>query len=155
MRRGARSITAVALGMALVLGGCGDDDPEPLGQLPKNLSPAPTLDASLTPPPLTPAYTPGADTSDEAGAATPDEAALTLHDHWVEGDSTAALETATQQAVNELFAHTGNPLDFQGCAREASRHTCFFYYEGGGLNMIVRGSPAKGYLVTKAFFVAD
>jgi hypothetical protein len=126
------------------LAACGEDEPRATPKPAKSLSPAPTLDAIPTPTP--PSAT---------GAASPDDAALTLHDHWVNADAAAALETATQQAVNELFAHPGNPLDFQGCIREGTRHTCFFYYEGGGLNMIVTGGPAEGYLVTKAFFVAD
>ena len=142
---------AILIGAVAVLtfaGACGDDDePAARGTRATTLSPTPTLDAITTPPPTIP--------PEPAGAATPDEAALTLHDHWVAGDATAALDTATQQAVNELFAHPGNPLDFQGCIREGAKHTCFFYYEGGGLNMIVRGNPADGYLVTKAFFVAD
>ena len=141
----ARTIVAVSVAALAVLGACGDDT-EPRATTPPN-SPAPSIDA-ITNPPTTIAESP-------AGAATPDDAALTLHDHWVAGDSASALETATQQAINELFAHPGNPLDFQGCIREGSRHTCFFYYEGGGLNMIVTGSPADGYLVTKAFFIAD
>jgi hypothetical protein len=134
------------IGIVITLGACGDDEPTGLGAKPsKTVSPAPTEDAILTP-----AVTPS-----PAGAPTPDEAARTLHDHWVDGDSLAALDTATQQAVNELFAHPGNPLEFQGCIREGNRHTCFFYYEGGGLNMIVNGNPAEGYLVTESFFVAD
>lgn len=138
----------VALGIVVALGACGDDDPAPRAKPAKTFTPAPTLDGITTPPPTVVAPSP-------VGAPTPDEAARTLHDHWVAGDPAAALDTATQQAVNELFAHPGNPLDFQGCIREGAQHTCFFYYEGGGLNMIVRGDPAEGYLVTKAFFVAD
>lgn len=128
---------------------CGNQEEVPPRAKPAKttLSPAPTLDAITTPPGTIPPSPPG--------APTPDEAARTLHDHWVAGDSVAALDTATQRAVNELFAHPGDPLDFQGCIREGTQHTCFFYYEGGGLNMIVRGNPADGYLVTKAFFVAD
>jgi hypothetical protein len=139
-----RTTITLAVVAAVAFAGCGDDDPAPRAKPPKTFSPAPTLDAITTPPPAEP-----------SGATSPDDAALTLHEHWVAGDSAAALETATQQAVNELFAHPGNPLDFQGCIREGSEHTCFFYYEGGGLNMIVSGDPADGYLVTKAFFVAD
>jgi hypothetical protein len=132
----------------LALGACGEEERPPRLTPRKTLPPtAPTLDAIPTPPPASPIAVPG--------APTPDEAALTLHEHWVAGDGEAATETATQQAVNELFAHPGNPLDFTGCIREGSKHTCFFYYEGGGLNMVVGGNPADGYLVTKAFFVAD
>jgi hypothetical protein len=138
-------LAAIAL---VVFGACGDDDAPLLGKPAKTLSPAPTLDAITSPPPALGSPSP-------PGAPTPDEAARTLHDHWVDGDAEAALDTATQQAVAELFAHPGSDLDFQGCIREGSQHTCFFYYEGGGLNMIVRGNPAEGYLVTKTFFVAD
>jgi hypothetical protein len=143
-----RALVVVGMVVVIAFGACGDDEArpraEPQTSATPEASPAPTLDAITTPPPAQP-----------SGASTPDDAALTLHDHWVAGDSSAALETATQQAVNELFAHPGNPLDFQGCIREGSRHTCFFYYEGGGLNMIVMGDPATGYLVSKTFFVAD
>jgi hypothetical protein len=138
-----------ALIAVLAAGACGDDESPQAAKLPKTGSPEQTLSA-ITDPPLTPAFTQTPPT-----ALTPDDAARTLHDHWVAGDSTAALETATQKAVNELFAHPGGALDFQGCIRKGSKHTCFFYYEGGGLNMIVRGSRAEGYLVSKAFFVAD
>lgn len=142
-----KNLVAVVAVVVVALSACGDDDPTPpRAKPPKTVVPAPSIDAITTPPPSV---------APPAGATSPDEAALTMHEHWVEGDSTGALETATQQAVNELFAHPGNPLDFQGCIREGSQHTCFFYYEGGGLNMIVKGDPADGYLVTKAFFVAD
>jgi hypothetical protein len=145
-----RKLAAVLGAVALLAstGACADDDEQGPRAKPAKTSPAaPTIDAVTTPPPTVPSGPPG--------ATTPDQAARTLHDHWVAGDSSAALETATQQAINELFAHPGNPLDFQGCIREGTEHTCFFYYEGGGLNMIVQGSPAEGYVVTKAFFVAD
>lgn len=140
----ARKLTAVALIVAGALVACGDDDPAPRAKPAK--SPAPTLDAITMPPSVAP---------EPSGAPSPDDAAIALHDHWVNGDSDAALETATQQAVNELFAHPGGALDFEGCIREGPKHTCLFYYEGGGLNMIVHGNPADGYLVTKAFFIAD
>lgn len=137
---------AGALLALVVLGACGEDEAPPRAKPAKTFSPAPELDA-ITPPPSIP--------PEQSGAATPDDAALTLHDHWVAGDAGAATETATQQAVNELFAHQGNPLEFMGCIREGSKQRCFFYYEGGGLNMIVEGDAAGGYLVTKAFFIAD
>jgi hypothetical protein len=143
-------ITRLWLVCALVVlagAACGEEEEPPRAKPAKTMTPAPELDAITTPPPT---FVP-----ESPGAATPDDAARTLHDNWVAGDSAAALDSATQQAVNELFAHPGNPLEFTGCIREGVKHTCFFYYEGGGLNMIVNGSPAEGYLVTKAFFVAD
>ncbi|HEY7873563.1 MAG TPA: hypothetical protein VIG64_00420 [Actinomycetota bacterium] len=144
-----RRIATALIALALLAGACGDDEAEPQAKGPKSNTPAPVEDA------LTTAAPPSPVAPSPAGASTPDDAAITLHDHWVAGDATGALETATQQAVNELFAHPGNPLQFSGCIREGVKHTCFFYYEGGGLNMIVTGGPAEGYLVTKTFFVAD
>lgn len=151
--RTAKAGVACALVVVLAAGACGEDDATQRAKPAKTLTPAPELDAITTPPPTV--APPTTLPASPAGALTPDEAARTLHDHWVDGDSAAALDTATQQAVNELFAHPGGALDFQGCIREGTKHTCFFYYEGGGLNMIVNGDPAEGYLVTKAFFVAD
>jgi hypothetical protein len=138
---------AAAFFAVVVFGACGEEESPPRAKPAKTVSTPPELDAVTSAPPATPSKLPG--------AATPDDAALTLHDHWVAGDASAAAETATKRAVAELFAHQGNPLEFMGCIREGSKHTCFFYYEGGGLNMIVEGDPAGGYLVTKAFFVAD
>lgn len=120
---------------------CGDDGDPPAA------SKSPKVPATSTAPSVAP--------SPAAGAGSPEDAALGLYQAWLDGDPDAAAASATAQAVNELFAHPASEIDFNSCARTGSKHTCFFYYEGGGLNMVVEGSTTTGYLVTKAFFVAD
>lgn len=134
----------ILLGCVVVVvlaGACGkDDSPGPVA------SPlASVAQSQIAPPPSSPA----------PGATTADAAALGLYNAWLDGDTGAAAAFATPQAINELFAHPGNEIQFNSCSRTGTKYRCFFYYEGGGLNMDVEGSVTSGFLVTKAFFVAD
>jgi hypothetical protein len=145
MRRSSLGALAV-IAMTLVSACGGGDDAGP------RTTKTPQTQSTPADTPLPEASSPA---STEAGAATPEAAARGLYDAWLADDPDAAAATATQQAIDQLFAHPGNEIDFTGCEPTGATYTCFFYYEGGGLDMIVEGSAASGYLVTRAFFVAD
>jgi hypothetical protein len=138
-----RSLVVCLVIVAAVGAACGDDA-APVE--PGATSPAPTA---------LPSVATEAPPSEPAGATSPDDAALGLYNAWLEGDADAAVAFATPQAIAELFAHPGNEIQFNSCSQTGSKYRCFFYYEGGGLNMNVEGSVTTGYLVTKAFFIAD
>jgi hypothetical protein len=140
-----RRLFVLASAATLTAGACSGDNDRPAPQ--KSNSPV-----------VTPSPEPSAQPSvvDSAtGAASPKKAALGLHDAWNEDDRAAALDSATQAAINKLFAHNASKLKFSGCSPKHGRFICFFYYEGGGLDMIVKGTRSTGYLVTRTYFVAD
>ena len=130
--------------VALSFAGCGADDATPAAPRERPFTTVSTV----------PSAAPASPTA-LAAATTPDEAALGFYDAWLDGDATAAATFATPQAVNELFAHQASEIQFNSCSSAGSKYRCFFYYEGGGLNMNVEGSSTTGFLVTKAFFIAD
>lgn len=89
------------------------------------------------------------------GEETPERAARGLYGAWVAGSRDEAILYATQPAIDQLFRTSANQLRFGGCREEGLGFRCSYYYEGGGLDLIVRDSAAGGYLVTRASFVAD
>jgi hypothetical protein len=138
-----RRLIACLLVMAVLGVACADDaDPGGSGATPAPPTGVPSIATDVPP-------------SEPAGATSPDEAALGLYQAWLDGDTNTAAGFATPQAINELFAHPGSEIQFNSCSQTGSKYRCFFYYEGGGLNMNVEGSVTTGYLVTKAFFIAD
>ncbi len=164
---------ALPLVAVLLMTGCGGDDDllvepqatnSPEVAEPTYVSPAPGTPTVPTPTAPAPSITPTTPAPDPSefegpvvsGAPTPEAAAKGFHDRWVAGDSEGAIAFATVPAINQLFAYpSGNPLEYMGCEEEGSKFRCFYYYEGGGLNMVVRDSDAGGWLVTRAFFVVD
>jgi hypothetical protein len=42
-----------------------------------------------------------------------------------------------------------------GCNNRDAGFDCFYYYEGGGLNMRVEGGASAGYRVKSIYFIAD
>lgn len=143
---GAMRVAALCLcvAIALLAGGCGRDD----AQTTTPGNPSPLASAAATATAIAP-------TAPSVGATTPDEAALGLYRSWLDDDASTASQFATPQAVNELFAHPSSRIQFNSCSPSGAKYRCFFYYEGGGLNMNVEGSATSGYQVTKAFFIAD
>ena len=62
---------------------------------------------------------------------------------------------ATQAAIDEAFAQQRADASFTGCTEEGDHFVCFFYYEGGGLNMTVVDSDAYGFIVIDIKYIAD
>ena len=137
-------IAFVCVVVALFSAACGEDDPAP----PVTTPPTPVASEAPSQTATPPASAP-------AGPTTVDAAALGLYNAWLDGDSEAAAAFATPQAINELFAHPGSEVQFNSCSQVGSKYRCFFYYEGGGLNMDVEGNATSGFRVIKAFFIAD
>jgi hypothetical protein len=140
-----RHLLVACAAVALLVVACGGDDPKKAAP---QTAPSPVASAI-------PTTVSSAPPTEIPGASSPDEAALGFYGAWLEGDTAGAGVFATPQAVNELFAHQASEIQFNSCSRAGSKYRCFFYYEGGGLNMNVEGNPTSGYLVTKAFFIAD
>lgn len=90
-----------------------------------------------------------------AGLPTPRQAALHFYDDWHAQDESAASGYATQDAIDELFSHQPSNMEFMGCSEEGDYFSCFFYYEGGGMNMTIVDTDAYGHVVTDIGYVAD
>ena len=90
-------------------------------------------------------------------ASRPETAAQGLYNAWKRNDRRAALKVASSSAVNKVFRtrYGGPGWQFNGCERRSSAYNCFFYYEGGGVNMRVTGSSRSGYRVNSVSFIAD
>ena len=151
------------LGVVLVLGACGGDD-----QTSTSASPTPSEAATESDTEEAPDEEEGTDeeasgSEDEEGATqqgqeSPAAAAQGLFDAWQQGDRDLAAQFATQGAIAELFTHEPSAMQFMPPCHELEDEPgtgCFFYYEGGGLNMVVGDSDVSGYFVTRTFFVAD
>jgi hypothetical protein len=110
-------------------------------------SPGPTAEASKSPAELT---APGGKISK------PEDAATGLFNAWKTKNRTEAAKFATNEAINSLFSEGGpEGLEFQGCDKQGDEYLCGYYYEGGGLIMVVKGNGSEGYKVTGTSFIAD
>ena len=89
------------------------------------------------------------------GKATPEEAAQAFYADWGELDRRSASEYATQDAIDEAFGQQRAQAEFIDCTEERNHFGCFYYYEGGGLGIIVVDSDAYGYIVTDIRYVVD
>ena len=70
---------------------------------------------------------------------------------------TAALKFASPAAVRKLFKNCtteGVKVDFMGCEKQGKAYSCFYYYEGGGINLRVV-KYGNGYRVVSVGYVAD
>ena len=87
----------------------------------------------------------------------PEAAAKGLYNAWKRNNRRAALQVATQSAVNKVFRtrYSGPGWEFNGCEKRAGGYDCFYRYEGGGVNMRVVGGAAAGYRVRSVSFIAD
>lgn len=86
----------------------------------------------------------------------PEDAAEGLFNAWKTKDRTAAARFATNEAITSLYSEGGpEGLSFQGCDKQGDGYLCGYYYEGGGLMMVVEGSATDGYKVTSTSFIAD
>jgi hypothetical protein len=90
-------------------------------------------------------------------ASKPEAAARGLYNAWKNNNRRAALQVASQSAVNKVFRtrYTGPGWQFNRCEKRGAGYNCFYYYEGGGVNMRVTGGPRSGYRVNSVSFVAD
>jgi hypothetical protein len=89
----------------------------------------------------------------------PELAAQHLFDAWGARDRALALRSATAAAVDLLLRGPRGTLTSAGCAADPvlgpGHHICSYSYEGGAVNLRVRGSAADGYYVESTDFVAD
>jgi len=86
----------------------------------------------------------------------PEDAAQGLFNAWKTKDRTTAAQFATSEAITSLYSEGGpEGLQFQGCEKQGAGYLCGYYYEGGGLMMVVEGNDAGGYRVTGTSFIAD
>ena len=147
---------APVLASAVLLIACGDDP-----EAPAEAVPTVTVTTTVTPAPVveTPApteTTPAAPPEDGslAGLSSPELAAQRLYDDWHAQDREFASTYAAPAAVDVLFAQSPGPMEFIGCEPAGDAYDCFYYYEGGGLNIeVVEGE--EGYSVQSVLFVAD
>ena len=143
----------------VVLGACGGDD-GPAAQA----TPTPPLTTTplVSEAPVTEAPAASAAPATEepyagptAGKNTPEEAARAFYADWGELDRLSASGYATQAAIDEAFAQQRAQATFSGCNEDDLQFVCFYYYEGGGLNIMVADSDAYGWIVTDTFYIAD
>ena len=88
--------------------------------------------------------------------AKPEDAAQGLFNAWKTKDRVVAAKFATNEAITSLYSEGGpEGLQFQGCDKQGEGYLCGYYYEGGGLIMVVEGNDSDGYKVTGTSFVAD
>ena len=146
---------ALVLASVALLVACGDD-----GEAPPRAAPTVTVTTTVTPAPVVetpePTETPPATPSDTslAGLSSPELAAQRLYDDWHAQDREFASTYTAPAAVEVLFAQPPGPMEFVGCEPIAGAYDCFYYYEGGGLNIeVVEGE--EGYSVQSVLFIAD
>ncbi len=117
-----------------------------------------TMNATAASPKATvePAKSPTETANSQSKVSKPEEAAEGLFNAWKTKDRTAAAKFATSDAITTLYSEGGpEGLSFQGCDKQGEGYLCGYYYEGGGLIMVVEGSSADGYKVTSTSFIAD
>ena len=89
----------------------------------------------------------------------PDLAADHLHDAWGADDRAGALRNATQAAVDLLLRGTRGTLNFAGCTPDPvlgqGHFVCSYTFEGGAVNLDIRGNPTDGFYVESASFIVD
>lgn len=95
-----------------------------------------------------------------AAAASAQSVARALLRAYRDCNRAAAQRYATPATVRKLFGPNCQPggakVQFMGCERgRGAGYTCFYYYEGGGINLrLVPGGPS-GYRAVSVNFVAD
>ena len=145
--------TALLIGL-VVFAACGGDDGD-------DAAADPTVTVTETVAAETPAEVesvPATEDADPSGSETPEEAAQGLYLAWQGGDSEGASVFATGDAAAELFTSQASEFEFAGCnpsGQADGQLFCGYYREGTGLNLIVEGSDASGYVVTDIEFIAD
>lgn len=151
MRAGAMILLAAVLSLGAA---CGDDDP--IVQAPvTTLVETPIVIQTPTVAPTLPAPTVSGSAPAILGAPSPEAAARRLYGYWLAEDPLGARAVASQEAIDQLFNSPPSEIEFTGCEPDAVTFVCFFYYEGGGLNIIVEPAAPNGYAATRAFFIAD
>jgi hypothetical protein len=92
--------------------------------------------------------------------ATPEDAVAHLFEAWAANDRRTARMNATPGAVDMLLrGGTGSGLTDAGCGPYPQLgpedFRCSKFYEGGGINLHVRGNPTDGFYVESVAFVVD
>ncbi|MBM3671083.1 MAG: hypothetical protein FJW86_02675 [Actinobacteria bacterium] len=142
----------VAAGTVLALSG--DDGGSDVA-----IDPANTTSTSVTTTTLATTTTVGGSPPVTVGiiCTTPEEAAMTFVDAWIDGDQAAAARCATEAAVTTMFQTTGAGAQYtwQGCHGDPGMPTCSYTYEGGAVNLALGGTEAAGWKVQSVSYIAD
>ena len=150
-----RAPVTVLIGAVLLLGAaCGDDGVEPI-VTPSTVVETPIVVDTPTATPSLPGPTASPTGPALLGAPSPEVAARRLYGYWLAEDPLGARAVAQQDAIDQLFNSPPSEIEFTGCEPDGVKFVCFFYYEGGGLNIIVEPASPNGYAATRAFFIAD
>lgn len=142
-----RRIHAVALIVALSIGGACSTEPEPLEP-----SASPVFESS-SPDPAAPA----GNSDSSAKLVGPEAASAKLFDAWKKGDRVAAAEFAEPAAVEYLLSrkYTGPDPEIMGCEEEEGNFFCRYRFEASSMTFRLDGGVSTGYKVTEVTERAD
>lgn len=112
---------------------------------PATSAPASSAPPATTPPATTPPATPV--TSAPPVFTTAEAAAKHLYNAWKAGDKAAALQGASQSAVDALFSEDwkAGTYFFGGCSDDTQ---CQYNWAQGAINMTISGNASSGFIVT-------
>jgi hypothetical protein len=138
----------IASGVALAVSG-GDDE---------ETTPTTTTSSSTTTTTAAPPTTATTPVTVAIICTTPEDAAMSFVNAWIAGDQAAAARCANQESVNTIFQTSGAGANYtwQGCfGDDPALPTCSYTYEGGAINLAVRGTEASGWKVESVSYFAD
>jgi hypothetical protein len=129
----------LAVVAVVTLAGCGKDSPAVDGRAGSSSTTAPTTTTTVV----------------KGHFASPLEAASHLMAAWKAGDTTAALESAAQAAVDTLFEHEYSQYQSRGCDApgQLGSDCNFRLSQAGGVRIHVVADPTAGFLVQSVFFI--
>ena len=91
--------------------------------------------------------------------SSPEASSTHLYDAWGADDRVTALTNATLAAVDLLLRGPRGTLTSIGCSPDPQlgegHFVCTYLFEGGGINLDVRGNDTDGYYVESARFFVD
>jgi len=91
--------------------------------------------------------------------SSPEASSTHLYDAWGADDRVTALTNATLAAVDLLLRGPRGTLTNIGCSPDPQlgedHFVCTYLFEGGGINLDVRGNDTDGYYVESAKFFVD
>jgi hypothetical protein len=152
--RPVRIITAFVFAAAVAVTGCTAHSTVHSAAAPKPVSSAPL--PPTTAPPYRPIPNPPRDVPALPRMTTPAGAAQHLLRAWQARDRAAALQGASPQAVDAVFARSPGSLRnpaFTGCPNRAGAYDCAYSAGLTSLRFRVEGGASAGYRVQRAMFV--
>lgn len=141
---------AIILALCLFAAGCSKSANTNSNTALTKSSPAPQLSVA-------PETSADSSKTNQSKVSNPEDAAKRFYDAWKKDDRAAALSVASETAVKELFKNSGkgSKMEFMGCEKEGKGSRCSYYYEGGGLHMLVDSDSSVSYQVKSIEFIAD